>query len=190
METVDKIKFISIILVIALIAISASLLLFKDKKGVYYTYNGFDVIKVQQDKYTGYVVYTYINNQGPYIINTRYDPKSLEDFEIENNLKSKIFKTNIYISYKDLDILTGKSIIAGKTIKDIIEEIYKIPVTTEENSKTCQDVSSNSSVIRFELGDENKVYSENDCIIMKGITEEDFIKGSNLLIYKTLGIME
>ena len=55
---------------------------------------------------------------------------------------------------------------------------------------TCEDVSDSRSVILFDIGDENRIYSQEGCVIMEAVNEDELIRVADRLTLTTLGIME
>ena len=55
--------------------------------------------------------------------------------------------------------------------------------------KTCSDATSEIGVIELRYG-EPKLYSEGECVIMQGMSREDFINYNDLLSYILLGVIE
>jgi len=75
--------------------------------------------------------------------------------------------------------------------------VFKIPtqgaftekIDSDYPVKTCEDAKDGVIVITLILGDENRIDSEGDCIIVKGDSYENLIKSSERLIYGLFGVL-
>ena len=56
------------------------------------------------------------------------------------------------------------------------------------NIKTCSDIDSSTGIIYLKLGDENKIYLDNACVIIQGIDEKGLIMSSEKFAYHLLGV--
>ena len=160
-----------------------------------FKYNGFRIL------HTGPAVYDIEiflkNDPNPHYISVRYDPRRLKDIEIEENLKERIFRDQIYITLSE--DLTANSVVAVSEMSKIMGNrfLFNTPVHTALAYskkgiplKKCSDVTTKDSVILLRLGEENRVYKQNECIIIEGKTEEDIIKASTKLSLSLLGIVK
>ncbi|MDD5178207.1 MAG: hypothetical protein PHT54_02905 [Candidatus Nanoarchaeia archaeon] len=188
-----------IMIVIVLIAILAviiiSINLIKDQK----KYNGFEVEKVVSQGYEGYTTKVYMNNIAePFYVNTRYHPKDLEDIPYDSKIKEKLNKKKIYITIDPTQNMTGKTTIAALEINNMVEPVYNIEVLSAltkdiGNNMTimdCNSVTSENAVIWIKLGENNRVYTENNCVIIEGQTQDNLIKGADLLDFVVLGVVK
>jgi len=75
--------------------------------------------------------------------------------------------------------------------------VFKIPtqgaftekIDSDYPVKTCEDAKDGVIVINLVLGDENKVYSKGDCIIVEGDSYDNLIKSSERLVYGLFGVL-
>jgi hypothetical protein len=174
-----------------------------NKSAAYMYSNGdseFKVTKVLFEKYVGYQVeYFYPNNPQPFFINLRYDPESLEDIEIDRTIFHKIKDDEtIYITINPFENLTSKTTIAAMEIDKIIDNQYFFNIEVKSSMtekyanypiKTCNDATKESSVIWLKLGEETKITSEENCIIVEATTEDDMIRAADRLSLYLIGIM-
>ncbi len=186
-----------IALIVVLIIIGAlGIAFYKIRYRDNYTYKDFKVEKTP----TGWAVLAFVNEQ-PYLLNLRHDPKSIEDIEINKNIREQLLsKPTSYITLKPN--LTGKSVIAAVEIANIIsrrlgifniETIGAITEPIEDNPTpiiTCNDITPYQNVIWLRIGKETKVFLENECIIVQGTEEEEITRAADRLIYEVLTIVD
>jgi len=53
---------------------------------------------------------------------------------------------------------------------------------------TCEDANENIGVIYLDLGEENKVYSKGNCIILEGINDKGLLLASEKFAYHLIGV--
>ena len=166
---------------------------------VFFEYNGFAVHRIEDYEIDEYQVEIYLNNNPqPFIVSSRYNPRDLEDIAVYDGLKDDIIKDELYISMEPT--LSGRATVAFSEINKYTENpfLFNLPtfpglIRDVENNDlptiTCNDVSKTRGVILFDLGDENKIYSDNGCVIIEAITEDDLMRGADRLSLTLLGIM-
>ena len=92
-----------------------------------------------------------------------------------------------------------KSTVALLTISRVLGEgrasVYNLQTTgasTEKQSGvphiTCDDASWRTAVIELKLGDENRVYTEGDCVIVEGVDGDGLVKSAERLTYLLLKV--
>ena len=181
----------TLIILLVLSAIYASAYFLKQAKEKQY-YNDFLVQKSE----LGYMTKLYIANN-PYLIETKYHPMDVEDIKIDFNPKSVIKnKQHIYVAIDPYDTrLTGKTTIAGMELKALIEPFFKTAVTSaftkEKNNytlKTCPEQNKTEAVFLLAIGNETKIFKNDNCIILEAITQEDLIKEADAVIFRLLSI--
>jgi len=186
-----------VLFLFVLLAIFLIIVFFKTKAPGY-DYNGFDVQEIDLGNTTVYRTTMYINNAAePRFLNSRYGPREIESFEADEFRKDILDKKKLYATVDPDQNLTGKTMIALFEINNLIELFYGIGVdgalTHNANNyteKSCTDVNSEEGVIWLKLDNENKITNENGCIIIKGVTEEDLIKGADRLIFGLLKVIK
>ncbi|MBS3108743.1 hypothetical protein J4409_02625 [Candidatus Woesearchaeota archaeon] len=196
MEERDKkrIKYSIIILLLVLISIFAISYFPKNnnKEGSQY-YNNFLVQKTQ----LGYITSLYIGDKGPYSIETKYHPKDVENITIDFDVKKIIKgKEHVYVAIDPYDTrLTGQTTIAGMELKAILEPFFKIWITsaftTEKGGyiiKNCLEQNKTEAVFLLELGDETRIFKNDNCITLRAKTQEDIIREADAIIFNSLGI--
>ena len=55
---------------------------------------------------------------------------------------------------------------------------------------TCDDATANVPVVYFRHGNSTRITSENDCIIAEALTNTDFIKVKDRILYGILGVIK
>ncbi len=196
-----------IVLSLIIVLIIGTLLMFVYQKirysDVYFTYNGFDVQKVIDNNVPTYKIKFYFeNNPNPFIISFRNNPKDLENITIDSNINDELLKKGVKELYITMPSnASSLSIIAATEISKITGNQYFFNLPThgaltnpiegkDVPVKTCNDVSTNTSIILFKIGQESKIYNQNGCIILEGNNEYEFIRDSNRLVLTLLNIMK
>jgi uncharacterized protein YpmS len=138
-----------------------------------------------------------------------YGPKELEGISLEANINQKVLGTNlaktfIYIT-QDPKLPNQTNIDSFLAVQDIAKvtgtapySVFQIPTraayTYDDNSSEfaefidCRYANSKIGVILLKLGNENKIYSENDCVIVEAKNGKDLRKTTDKLIYALLGV--
>ncbi|RMF55553.1 hypothetical protein D6745_01780 [Candidatus Woesearchaeota archaeon] len=159
-----------------------------------YLYNGFAFVKV------GPFWYTRIVKGGqPYDIPFKYDPKSLDDISVL--VEPKDFNHSFIYLTMDPN-LTSKTAIASIEVGRIIGNKYGIMnistraaitrpkegISDDIPVVTCDDVTNETGVVLFGIGDITAVVAKNGCILVGGTDEEEIIRAADKLAYHILGI--
>ncbi len=187
----ERTLIIIIAVVLALAALSP-LVIIKNQNE--YNYNSF---KLQKSP-TGWVTWAYKGEQ-PYLLQLRHDPKTLENITMDDGIRDLVLSKPALATTVDPN-LTSRAVLGAMDIANILGRrlgLYGIQVigaTTEfANNGTyvidCSDVQENLNVAVLKLGEETKVYKENECIILQGETEEDITRAADRFIYNILGVM-
>tara|TARA_Y100000310_G_scaffold343159_1_gene449535 strand:- start:51837 stop:52388 length:552 start_codon:yes stop_codon:yes gene_type:complete len=182
-------KKIMILLILSMFLIS-SCTFFTSAPGTY-KYGDYDITKVNDGGYSGYVTTVFINNSpNPTSMNTRHDPKSLEDIDINGDVKDALLtKKEIFLHLED-ESLTGLTSIAGLEFNNLMERFYSIPVRYEDNLYSCNDVDATKGVVKLQLGDKTEIFLENNCVVFQGKTEQDLVRTADRVMFFLLGIMK
>jgi len=199
----DKHIIITItIIVILLISIGISLYVYQKIRysDVFFKYGEFDIHKVKSGKIEQYEISFYKENSPqPYIINSRYHPKDLEEIEIYDNIRKDLIKERLYVTMDPY--LPSSAIIAFAEINKYMENpfLFNLPtypgiIQQAKNSTlpviTCNNVSSSISIILFEIGEKNGIHNRNGCIILEATTADNLIRLADRLSLTALGIMK
>lgn len=202
-KSVNKTLLVFIILLILVVIFIFASYIFGVGKG-YFVYNGvggkYRIDKIKFGNMTDYYLNTNISgkyHRFPF----RNDPKNLEKIYLEPNIKNKIINKKLIYVTQDVDEIGPKSLI-GKIefigilgYNEDLGGIYKLNLKSAFTSKvenvsviSCKDVSKNVGVIYLNLGDENKIYSENDCIIIQGTDDNNLLLSSEKFAYHLLNV--
>ncbi|MBI2148624.1 hypothetical protein HYU23_03005 [Candidatus Woesearchaeota archaeon] len=144
-------------------------------------------------------------NNNEYIYSFRNHPVDLEDIYLEPGLLAKLNRPDgLKIAYITQDIelanmTDSDSVLAIAAFEQILTGnfgIYNVPLinTYTENfvkSKrpiNCTNVSDNVAVIYLRVGDETRVYSENDCIIIQGRGGNGLVRAAEKFAYYLIGV--
>lgn len=202
---VITISIVCLLLFVAVIYINDKTGIISEKSYKSYKYsNGeseFDVWRITYQNYVGWQVQFFVGeNSQPYVLDLRYDPLSIEDVAINRGVRSKIIDdTQVYITWDPGRNYTSPLTMAGLELIKVIpnKDLFKIPVKTALTSpyknstvKSCKDAASKESVIYMNVGLENKISLEGDCILLEGKTEEDLVRVADRLVLYLLGIMK
>ncbi len=166
---------------------------------VVFDYKGFDVEKIESGLVSMYKIKIFINEgRDPYYITMRHDPRTLEDIKLEGNLKEKILKKELFITMEPN--ATGLSVIAGTELSKIIGSPYLFNIPTHgallrdagNNApvRTCKDVNETTAIIKFQIGKGNRIFSEDECVIVEAVDELNLTKAADRLSLSVLGVMK
>jgi len=174
----------------------------------YTVYNSYVIYEIEDDKSLKYKVEVYANEGVKYIYTFKNHPENLLDLNYENNLRNILYenqegdikKSKIYFSYNPE--MEGVEILSAGTLVQILGTgdtgIFKIPVVvsvTEDDSSedfpiiNCDDATKEVGVIELRYG-EPEIYFEGECVVLQGISKDDFINNADLLSYIILGVIE
>ena len=176
----------------------------KDKySDVFFKYNNFEVHKVNFfDKGFVYKIrlVSLVDNK-LYTIESRYDPRALEEIPMNIDLDDIYNKKVLFITIDQN--ATGVSVLAATEISKVTGNslIFKYPKETFGALKsstegknvtvmTCNNVSKNIGIVSFEINNKSEIYSNNDCVILSGKNENDLIRVADRLMLVLLGIMK
>ena len=173
----------------------------------------FDVVENDGIKQHILKVYTYEQDgkQHEKVIPLRYGPKEMNDINAEKDIDNKLLldpskedtlRTQIYITQDPalIEASNRDSIVAGLEIMKVVGDysfgIYKIPMkmaVLEKNDSnmtvvTCKDVTHSTGVILIKFGSNNRIYSEEDCIVIEATSNRDLIRVADRLVLDLLGV--
>lgn len=200
-KTDKQIKIIIYVLIGLLIVLVAYVYLTQQKvtPGTY-KYKDFEIQQIDEGTGISYKIKLFIGEDPTaYYINTRYDPEQVEDIPSEDINDKIIGKKEVFIVIDPYANLTGQTTLAALEIDKFIDNryLFNIPVNsafTEDYQnmtvKTCGNANNETAVIWLKLGDETRIYSDKECVILEGKTQEDLIKLATLLNFKLLKIVD
>lgn len=204
--------FLFVMLLVAVFLIVAD----PTKKPNQFLYNGFVVTRFRLPSapdVTFHSIDLFVSNK-QYNIPLRNNPQDLESIRvsgldtvswlspIKESDNYDVKADRIYVTFNPNKLAGGDVLIAGGEIVRILgtgqggifHKQVSAAFTEQLNGssveiKDCQDASSRIGVIRLELGEDNRVYSEGDCVIIEGQTYSDLIKSSDRLLLALLGVI-
>lgn len=201
MENNKSTTGIIIFFLIMLIAFTTFIFIRERSKieAVAFDYNGFDVQRVDSGALPLYRIQIFINQgQEAFFITMRHDPRTIEDITIERNLKDKILKKELFVTMEPN--ATGLSVIAGTEISKIIGSPFLFNVPTHgallrdagNNApvRTCADVNETTSIIKLQIGNDNRIFSEGDCVVVEANSEANLTRAADRLALTVLGVMK
>lgn len=155
-----------------------------------YKYNEYNFKKID-NRWVTYIGKT------PYYLT--YDPKSLEDIEINRNLNLAEFNSakKIYLTFNP-DEIPGEVIsemqiyfmpLLSSKVFFIMACTEDIPRCEDAVLKTCSDATSEEKIIQIEIVNDTIVNYNNNCLSIQG-ENEDLIRAVDRIIWDMLGVME
>ena len=216
MKKKNQIKGIIIVLlaIFLIIAVFSYISIKKEDSSNILTYNGYTFYLIQTGNLSLYTLSfgvgstPKIENPKPYLHNFRYFPSDLEYIPFESKIVEKTlysspknYKEKIYISVGP--DFTNQEALAPFVLFQILNRadygVFQIPTQmafssyyeeTENPIKTCRDANNEIGVILLKKGDNEKIYIEEDCIILQGKGLEGLRKVSEKLTYMLLKVMK
>ncbi len=165
-----------------------------------YFYNGYSFVNYDN------LWWTQIQSKDKtlYDIPFKHSPKELENYIIEPGLPLVLLKNKklIYMSInKTENISDSKMGIAALELARItgkrynmfnIDTIGAYTTFTEPIVPviTCANSSNTTAVVIYTVGQMNRAYSDNNCIIIEGTSEDEVIKVADRFAYEILGIFK
>lgn len=190
---------IIIVLVVLIVGIIVIAKLKADTGLMRYTNSNGEVFKVVRTPIYNLTFYTLLDTNNIF----RYYPGDVDKIPLEKDIEKVMNRPEgisvLYVT-QDFEFVNksgSNSVIAATefakllgltgTFRLNLQAAFTTNVSKSEKPITCADVSNNQSVIYIKEG-ENKVYSENECLIIQG-TKEDIIKVADRFAYYLLGII-
>lgn len=187
---------IVVLVIITLIFIYREITVIKEAN---FIYNNVEFKRVNEGGLIRYRFPIYVNNADvPFFADLRNNPKDLEDIEYEPYVKNYIIgKKDVYITMDKNS--TGISVIAYTSIKQFLgnPSLWGINSTgtfTEKVGnylmKTCEDTSETEGIVKFQIGEENRIYSEDECVILEYKNEDELIRVAERFDLILLGVLK
>lgn len=136
----------------------------------------------------------------------RNRPGDVKNISIEKGIAVKLIKKQVYIT-QDIELVnkTKKATIIaptefGRILGNRDYGIYGLNVNNAVIYSTndteaaglpvidCNSVNNDLAVVKFVEGNENKIYSEGECVILEAVSGSDFIRVADRLAYSLLNI--
>ena len=150
---------------------------------------------------TFYYIYLTANGRG-YSYPFRYYPKELEDIPLDVNINNDLFTKKLIFATQNLETTNKtqqQSFLGMMEVVRILgmadEGIYQLAVKSafieDYNNNaiaSCGDVGKNTGVMYFKLGEENRIYTDNGCIVIEGKDAEGLMKSSEKFAYHLLKV--
>mgnify|MGYP001601625895 CR=1 FL=1 len=205
------IKYLGIIAILIVVLIAAFLIFNSRKnKTSTYTYLGvngenYSFVKLKEGNVDIHQLTFYGILKGEekqYTIRLRYGPNELQDISGEDVRDLILNKRLVYIT-QDLNLpeLTNQaSVLAIFEINSVLGtedyNVFQIPresTITNTNSnntklqvKDCKDITKFIGVIKLQLGNTNRIYNNNGCVVLEAKSKEDIIRVTDKLILHLL----
>lgn len=140
-----------------------------------------------------------------YIYTFRNHPEDLEDVSLEPGLIAKLNRPRglmgIYVT-QDVDLANKtdtNSVLAIASFEQVLTgdaSLYKTAVvntyTTNFEGRylpiNCNNVSNIAAVIYVKVGEQSRVYSQGDCIVIEGRGSDGIVRAGEKFAYSLLGI--
>lgn len=174
----------------------------------YYNYDGkggeYHIIKSKVGEVIFYSI-SVMANEKEYIYPFRNHPSNLEDIYMEPDLFDKLVRpkgTRTVFVTRDAElnnVTNGDSVLAAVAFEQILTgnfAIYDMNLTNTYTIKfsddlsviNCVDTNDYIAVVYLKLGDETKIYSEGDCVIIQGRGGNGLIMAGEKFAYYLLGV--
>jgi hypothetical protein len=217
MNEQKKINIVLIALFAVLIVAIFVIVLDPTKKSNQFVYNGFVVSRFRVPSAPDVVFHSidfYVGNQ-QYNIPLRNNPEDIESITasglndvawLQSSKESSnydILAENIFITFDPDKLIGADVIIAGGEIIRVLGSgsggVFQKQVSgafthaingSSTPVKECKDADKATGVIMLVLGNENKVYSQDDCVIVEGQTYFDLIRSADRFLLALLGVIE
>ena len=150
---------------------------------------------------TFYYIYLTANGRR-YSYPFRNYPKELENIPLEADVNKDLFTKKLIFATQNLETTNKTQQQSFLGIMEVVrilgraeEGIYGLAVKSafieDHNNNTiasCGDVSKYIGVMYFKLGEENRIYTDNGCIIIEGKDAEGLMKSSEKFAYHLLKV--
>lgn len=214
----DKKKINTMLFVLLGLFIIAVVIIVADptQKPNQFVYNGFVVSRFRIPSAPDVVFHSVDLSVGNKLYNVpfRNNPQDLEDIrvtgldgiawltEVEESNNYDILADNVFITFDPTQLDGSDTIIAGGTLvrafgsgqggiyhKQVSGAFTKAINGSSTQVVTCDDASQEQGVVMLRLGEEDRVYTINDCILVEGITYDGLIMSSEKLLLTLLGVV-
>ncbi len=150
---------------------------------------------------TFYYIYLTANGRG-YSYPFRNYPKELEEIPLNVDIQNDLFAKKLIYATQNIGTANKTQQQSFLGIMEVVrilgraeEGIYGLAVKSafieDHNNNTiasCEDASKTIGVMYFKLGDENKIYADNGCIVIEGKDAEGLMKSSEKFAYHLLKV--
>lgn len=208
MDTQKKVN-IMIVVLLSFVVIFGVFFYFKGKtlpKDSFIYKNGdqeYEVTRVQDQLSVNYDLKIFVGkSQIPYIVTVRHDPNDLQKIPVDNGIRKKIWDAKeVFLTINPNLNLTGKTTIAALEIDKFFDNKYFLNKPTKSafteiyakdanhTIKTCKDAANSTAVVWLRTGAETKVFTEEGCVVVQGIDEDNMIRAADRLALYSIGIM-
>ena len=202
-------SLIIIVIIVVLILLGLGFYWFKFYlNNGYYNYKGlngeFKITKSKVGEVNFYHTSVFVNEQ-EYIYSFRNHPQDLENIPLESGLISKLNRPKgvkgIYVT-QDVDLANktnSDSVLGINAFEQVLtgdSSLYNLRVgntyTTNFSKEylpiTCNNVSTNFAVIYVKVGEESKIYSQGNCIVIEGRGVNGIVRAGEKFAYSLLGV--
>jgi len=146
-----------------------------------------------------FIAYLPMSTGQYYTMGFRVDPRELSDTELEfstvnttSDAKSIYATVNPFdsaakVGVAKLELARSISLINPVKITDAFNRDSD-PINPDIPIKTCSDSTLTTLVIEFKIGNQDRVYMNEDCVVVEGKTADSLIESSDRLGYALVGI--
>ncbi len=158
---------------------------------------------IKPDQKIKYKEYTFKQKQGKWTAEIKdkeykfyFTPQDLEHLNITQQAKQLLKTKDVYTITYDPDNRDVETIaqaiyeLEQQITKPIIETALTNNTGTALLQKTCKDATPQQPVIYYKEGDEQKIETQKNCIIINSIDSRDIIMQTDLIKYLMLGVMK
>jgi len=204
-NTGKKITIFLVILLILLVAFFFIMYEWVKKESLIYTGANEEKYEFQKRILGGNTTFYYIYltaNGKRYSYPFRYYPGELEEIPLDVNIKNDLFTKKLIYATQNIETTNKTQQQSFLGIMEVVrilgraeEGIYGLAVKSafieDHNNNTlasCDNVNQDVGVMYFKLGEENKIYTDNNCVIIEGKDTEGLMKSSEKFAYHLLGL--
>lgn len=200
MSKQTKIAVLIIVLILAAFGISLYFFQKDTNSDGLLRYNGFLIQEVESQGIPIFKTQIFIDEDPqPFLLGFRHHPEVLENIKISGDIKQNTIKKLVYVTMPP--DLSSKATIAFSEIDRVLENpfLFNIPTKPALTSSIdgndlpqidCKDVTDDIAVIKFSIAQENRISTDEGCVILEAISEEDLTKLANRFTLTLVGIMD
>lgn len=187
--------------VIVILIITAAIIYSAGNSSSYTYSNGKDIFTINKINDIETKIPLYLkNDEQPYTLVLRNDPKSLENIPVYGNPEQRIVNDEaVAITIDPYENLTGKTVVAVYEISNVLSSplLYNLQVYTtvteayqDKSVINCNNATDSGTVIYVTLGETTQIFADDYCIIIMGTSEDELIRAADRFVLHALGIMK
>lgn len=138
-------------------------------------------------------------NEDPFYIGLTTDPRTIKDIPSDSTLRDALLYNAKFVYVVMEPNMGAKAVKIFSNIQNVIQPFFGITTKAVIENKTgtdtllintCNNYNHFQKIILLKIGDETKMYSINNCIILEGETEQDLVRASEKLTLQLFGVLK